>query len=256
MLINKLFNKPARNNVTVFDDDTFLISYPRSGNTWIRFLLGSIIHKTDVNWKNMEEYVPDIYRNTNKQLKNVPRPRILKSHHPYDYRYPKVIYIVRDVRNVFLSYYKFKMKMNGYSQSIEEFYYDFVHGTLDDFGSWGDNVNSWLDKSECVKGGFLLLKYEDMRSNTIMEVQKILKFLGINRTEDEIIGCIDNASLKKMRSAEKKVSKDIELFKSSDQSIPFVGSGLITPQYDEKTEVLMHKLENIYSITLNSLGYI
>ena len=103
--------KPARNNLTIFDDDIFLVSYPRSGNTWIRFLLGTLITEKKIDWENMELGIPDIYRNTNKKLLKYNRPRFIKSHHSFDERYSKVVYLVRDVRDVIISYYNFYLKL-------------------------------------------------------------------------------------------------------------------------------------------------
>jgi hypothetical protein len=37
----------AGNNYTVYPDDTFLVSYPKSGNTWVRFLLANLIHPNE-----------------------------------------------------------------------------------------------------------------------------------------------------------------------------------------------------------------
>ncbi|MGA2347505.1 MAG: hypothetical protein ABSF93_15935, partial [Candidatus Sulfotelmatobacter sp.] len=37
----------AGRGVTVFPDDIFLVSYPRSGNTWTRFLLGNLIDQNN-----------------------------------------------------------------------------------------------------------------------------------------------------------------------------------------------------------------
>jgi hypothetical protein len=34
----------AGRNLTVFPDDTFIVSYPRSGNTWTRFWIANLLH--------------------------------------------------------------------------------------------------------------------------------------------------------------------------------------------------------------------
>ena len=39
----------AGNELTVFPDDTFLVSYPKSGNTWIRFLIGNLAYEDGVD---------------------------------------------------------------------------------------------------------------------------------------------------------------------------------------------------------------
>lgn len=35
---------PPRRRLIVDKDDTFLVSYPKSGNTWVRLLLANLIH--------------------------------------------------------------------------------------------------------------------------------------------------------------------------------------------------------------------
>ena len=40
-----LFRKlRVERDITIFPDDVFLTSYPRSGNTWTRFLVGNLVH--------------------------------------------------------------------------------------------------------------------------------------------------------------------------------------------------------------------
>src|SRR5881227_2930975 len=87
----------ADRDVAVYPDDVFLVSYPRSGNTWIRFLIGNLIYPNDpVTFANLEQRIPSIYTYPNHVLRRL--PRVLKSHEVFDPRYPRVIYIVRDPR--------------------------------------------------------------------------------------------------------------------------------------------------------------
>ena len=80
----------AGRDFTIFPDDTFIVSYPRSGNTWTRFLIANLIHPNEpVTLQNIERIVPDTHALSKKFLKTVPRPRILKSHQYFDSRYKK-----------------------------------------------------------------------------------------------------------------------------------------------------------------------
>ncbi|HVN19470.1 MAG TPA: hypothetical protein VMU05_11870, partial [Dongiaceae bacterium] len=61
--------------ITIFPDDTFLTSYPRSGNTWTRFLVGNLIHPhAPVTFLNIEKIVPDMYKTADWVLRRLPRP--------------------------------------------------------------------------------------------------------------------------------------------------------------------------------------
>src|SRR5580698_1578569 len=95
----------------VLPDDIFLVSYPKSGNTWTRFLLGNLMSPDErVTFVNVERKVPDIYAKSKKALKKIPSPRVIKSHECFDPRYRRVIYIVRDPRDVAVSAYHYDRK--------------------------------------------------------------------------------------------------------------------------------------------------
>ncbi|HKV38100.1 MAG TPA: sulfotransferase domain-containing protein, partial [Blastocatellia bacterium] len=131
----------------VWPDDIFLVSFPKSGNTWTRFLAGNLINPDQpASFVNIERAIPDIAGLARKDFRLVARPRIIKSHDCFDPRYRRVVYIVRDPRDVAVSsyYYAKKMKNIGDSTSIHAYIKtDFMAGG-DYNGTWGEHVGSWL----------------------------------------------------------------------------------------------------------------
>src|SRR5215472_10086604 len=96
----------AGRKLAVYPDDTFIVSYPRSGNTWTRFLIANLLHPDEpVTFANIETIIPDTSALSSRALKRVPRPRLIKTHEYFEPRYRKVIYLVRDPRDMAVSLY-------------------------------------------------------------------------------------------------------------------------------------------------------
>ena len=91
----------AEQGVTSFDDDVWIVSYPKSGNTWTRFLIANLTSGGErVDWTNIDRRVPDIYQGRDSLYQSLPRPRYFKSHEAYRPEYRRVVFIVRDPRDV------------------------------------------------------------------------------------------------------------------------------------------------------------
>jgi len=71
----------ANRFLQVYPDDTFIVSYPRSGNTWTRFLIANLVYAhQEVSFLNIEKLIPDTSSQSSRALKRTPRPRIIKTH--------------------------------------------------------------------------------------------------------------------------------------------------------------------------------
>jgi hypothetical protein len=214
---------PGR-NLQVFEDDVFLVSYPKSGNTWTRFLVANLIHpEAAANFGNINELTPDPEALSKRRLSRLPRPRIIKSHQYFDPRYPRVIYIVRDPRDVALSQYHFRRKRRVIAEGIpiEQFVDRFIGGQNTPYGSWGENVASWL----FTRGRspyFLLVRYEDMLENTMAELGKIAAFLGIDASIERLTRAAERSSAENMRKLEQSQAHLWSSTKETRQDMPFV----------------------------------
>ena len=196
--------------ITIFDDDVFLTSYPRSGNTWTRFLVGNFVNPNEpVTFLNVERLVPDMYKTADWSLRRLPRPRVLKSHECFDARYRRVIYIVRDPRDVAISNYHWEMKLRSIPDGcpIEEFVPLWMDGNFwRRIGSWADHVNSWLATRQGHEK-FLLMRYEDLQADQLRELGRVAQFMGLEPDSTRINQAIERSSAANMRKMEETQGK-------------------------------------------------
>ncbi len=196
--------------ITIFDDDVFITSYTRSGTTWMRFLVGNFVNPNEpITFLNVERLVPDMYKNADWVLRRLPRPRLIKSHEAFDARYPRVIYIVRDPRDVAISNYHWEMKMRSIREGcpIEEWVPGWMDGSSwPRVGSWADSVNSWLATRQ-GHDGFLFMRYEDIHENQQRELARVAEFLGLDPDPERINQAVERSSAANMRKMEETQGK-------------------------------------------------
>jgi len=249
-------HRPGR-NLVVWPDDVFIVSYPKSGNTWTRFLIGNLIHpQSPADFSNINLIIPDPEGLSKRQLARMPRPRYIKSHQYFDPRYPKVIYVVRDPRDVALSQYHFhrKRKLLQDGASVEQFVSRFVAGKTSPYASWGENVASWM-ATRSDRPGFLLLRYEDMVENTIRELAEVAHFLGIQASKERLAQAVARSSAHEMRRLEEKQALLWSSTKDTRQDVPFVRAAKPGGWKTELPEISVREIEGAWAGLMKSLGY-
>ena len=199
-------------DITIFPDDVFLTSYPRSGNTWTRFLVGNLVHTEEaVTFLNVERLVADMYKHGDHYLRHLPRPRILKSHEVFDPRYKRVIYIVRDPRDVAVSNFHWEMKQRAFGDNLP------VNSSCpggsrakiwDRLGNWGDHVTSWMS-TRGDKDGFVILRYEDLIADPARELVKVANLLGIEPTKERLARAAELSSADRMRQVGRNPGREV-----------------------------------------------
>jgi sulfotransferase family protein len=249
----------AGRNLAVYPDDTFIVSYPRSGNTWTRFLVANLVYPgKPVTFANIESLIPDCEALSSRYVKRVPRPRFIKSHEYFDPRYKKVIYVVRDPRDVALSYYDFSRKYRHIEDQhpLTSYVSDFVAGRLSsaDWGTWGENVASWVHTRN-GRPGFLLLRYEDMLSNTERELTKVACFLGVDSAPERLASAVERSSADRMRNLEATQGEKWVTTKEKRSDIPFVRTATSGLWKTKLAASSIAEIESAWGPLMKSLGY-
>jgi len=250
-------HKPGR-NLNVWPDDIFLVSYPKSGNTWTRFLIANLVYpKKNPDFSNINQLIPDPEAMSKRDLDRSPRPRILKSHQYFDPRYQKVIYIVRDPRDVVLSEYHFDIKRRVISEDypLTQFVERFVRGELNHpNGTWGENAASWV-YTRANDPRFLLIRYEALQSQAMEEMGKIARFLSLAVGPEELRRAIELSAADRMRDLEKKQGHLWSSTRETRQDKPFVRSAKSGGWKKELPEIGIAEIESKWGSLMRDVGY-
>lgn len=240
----------------VFPDDVVVVSYPRSGNTWTRFLIANLTRPDEpATFVGIEQHIPDIYRATRAHLAAIPRPRVIKSHEYFDPRYRKVIYIVRDPRDVAVSYYHYQRKTHVLADdsSIDSFITSFLTGRQSPYGTWAENVTSWLG-TRGDSADMLLVRYEDMIAQPVEALQRIAGFLDLRRTREQLEAAVARSSATEMRRIEQK-DQAWSVTQKSRKDIPFVRTATSGTWKDQLSASAVERIEVAWGPLMARLGY-
>jgi hypothetical protein len=250
-------HRPGR-DLEVFPDDVFLVSYPKSGNTWARFLLANLVYPhQQIDFSTINHLTPDAEALSVRQLARTPRPRIIKSHQYFDPRYRRVIYIVRDPRDVVLSEYHFNIKRGliGENYPMEKFVVRILQSDTEQaYGTWAENVASWL----YVRGsdpGFLLVRYEDLESDGMRELTRIAEFLGIAPDTQRLTLALERSSANRMRELERKQAHLWSSTRQTRLDKPFVRAAKSGGWKTELPPGCVAEIESAWGKLMEDLGY-
>ncbi|KAK6914294.1 Sulfotransferase domain [Dillenia turbinata] len=193
-------------NFQAKDTDIILVTFPKSGTTWLKALVYSMVNRkifsldnTPLNATNVHDLVPflesNIYRNgQNPGLSGIPSPRVFATHVPYP-SLPesiksttcRIVYLCRNPFDNFISLWHFLMRARPKDLeplSLEYCFDKFCTGACGFGPFWGHFLGFW---NESLKNPnkVLFLMYEDMKMENKLQMKRLADFLGYPFSENE-----------------------------------------------------------------------
>jgi len=234
--------------------DVFLVAYPKSGTTWLGFMVANFLKRNPNEEVNLaaEGYIPDINSKYGKHVPlrkydSIPSPRFFRVHASYDASLPKVVYVLRDPRDALVSYWHFKklVDRNG-PPTIKE-----LVRTDDDWVcSWDQHVAGWLFEHQHPQ--LLVVRYEDMHRNAAAALKAVLDFAGLPCRPADIESAVEASRFENMRKAEEKFGLGTPV---ADPTERFVRRGKIGSWKEELTGDDLRALEERFGETMVKVGY-
>lgn len=231
--------------------DVFTASYPKSGVTWTRFVLFEMLSGMPSSFKTTNQLMTGIGKHT-KALRLLPGGgRLIGTHEQYRKDYRRVIYVVRDARDVVSSEYAFLNALEYFEGSLDEYIKTFLLtcGSAYGYGPWQRHVDSWLDSPLAGTDNMLLVRYEDLRKDPVPWFTRMADFLGVNLGKDKIESAVENNSIQRMR--EKEIKEPVRVSIKGR----FVRDGAVRGWLSKLTPAQVHLIEEHAGSALLRLGY-
>jgi hypothetical protein len=171
-------------------------------------MLAELLTDSEVDFSSNEEVVPMLGRHLQAPHLLPGGGRLIKTHEPYRKAYKRAIYLVRDVRDVALSFRKLRA-VEGFAEeeSFEEFLAGFVEGRVAGFGSWQAHVSSWLSAPD-LGADVLVVRYEELIDDTVGKLGEMAVFLGLSIDDLRLSEIVENNRPDKMRGRKTQYSQE------------------------------------------------
>lgn len=164
-----------------------IISFPKSGRTWLRVMLDKLNIHIEYTHDGSEHAKQISYRDFNPDKTS--------------YKKKKVILLIRDPRDTLVSgYFQATKRLKIYDGNISDFIIDERHGMKQILRFH----EIWFDNQRIPKD-FLIITYEDMHKDTLNILKKVVSFLQREYLKDkQLKESIEFAKFENMQLLEKK----------------------------------------------------
>ncbi|KAF8038018.1 hypothetical protein BT93_B0770 [Corymbia citriodora subsp. variegata] len=256
------------------DKDIILISHPKSGTTWLKALLFSVVNRsrfdisnTPLLTSNPHEVIPFIEHKPWLDLDGLAEPRLLATHIPYlslpesiKWSNCQIIYIYRNPLDTVVSSWYFLVEatrlMDKPVWSLEEHFETFCQGEILFGPFWEQMLGYWKESLE-RPSKVLFLKYEDLKEDIGGQLKKLAEFVGLPFTEEEEEGGVIEeiakmCSLKTLKDLE--VNRSGKLFGRTIEKRSLFRKGEVGDWANHLTPVMVDRLNSIMQEKINPFG--
>ena len=188
--------------------DVILTSFPRSGNTWLRFMFCNLLNikereAQEVTFPDLDQIMPELgASNLLRTWQFDVIPRVVKTHREYwpIFRSNESILLIRDPRDVMNSYYDYKRRdrIDKFGGSFSEF----IRCRRLGIPAWAYHFKTWVDHADHI------VSYEKMKDNDTQVFSNLINKMNVKVGKEVVKKAVQKSRFDKVQSAEESVQEE------------------------------------------------
>ncbi|XP_036150071.1 sulfotransferase 4A1 [Monomorium pharaonis] len=213
-------------NFEVRADDTWIVTYPRSGTTMTQELIWLVANDMNFNEAHQRyllerfpfieigalyddymvpQYISDRINTEKHSIKFVqdqPSPRFIKSHLPFELLPTvvnstcKIIYVARNPKDVAVSYYIFHKHFMDFQGTFEQFCNNFMNNNVLWSPYWEHVKEAWKMRH---RANMMFIFYEDLIKDLPRNIKEIAAFFDKTYTDEQINKLVEHLKIENFR---------------------------------------------------------
>jgi hypothetical protein len=230
-------------------DDIFIVGYPKSGNTWVQNLVAAAFCGVQIQNASdalVQELVPDV--SSRKIYQRRPEPMFFKSHSLPTAAYKRVIYLLRDGRDVMVSYlHHLRALLPGPIDFL-----DLVRTGRFLFPcKWHEHVRQWWPNPFSAR--FLVVRYEHLKRDPVCELKRICSFVGREPGPHVLEAAVRQSAFEAMQERENRLGWQNAAWPKDK---PFIRRGIVGSHADEMPPEVQAAFLQEAGPLLKEVGYL
>lgn len=246
---------------------TWLASFPKSGNTYLRFLLYHYVFGEMSHSSELAGRIPDLHKLIAKKqtLNLTPNRRLfvkthfpLQAEHPYLGNMERYVYIIRNPLDTMISNARYFGCGAEDPEKFKQFLAHFIKHTTTQrwlklgYGTWPNHIASWIGASSDYPS--FIIRYEDLRSEPNQTLTQVLGFLGLEIDPERVRIAVDRSSIENLREMEDKEGTS-GIFTTAGKENRFVNEGKTGQSIEMIDPTLQKAFERKFGDLMRLFGY-
>lgn len=188
-------------------DDVMLASFPKSGNTWMRFIWANLVSLREFGGKTVDFYVLDNNLGSEYdshqygEVEFDTLPRLVKTHRKYEmgtFGQNRAVYLWRHPGDVAVSFFYYRRAQHETDVDQSDIS-EFLRSSEVGVPAWCEHLRSWLPVADVV------IQYSEMKEDTYSTVMRTFQGLGIEVPEDTVLEkAIQRSSFEEVQRLERE----------------------------------------------------